>query len=308
MTQKKPDEPQFFVSRRGRHVGLHEVDLQGIDVEHDEPSAGQSATEKPKPRHTEKAVEQPARARTRVWTRKKATILLTVVAALIAAPVVAAELVAIQYREGVDSAKRELDSTVQSEVLPMQKQPTVPADKLRAVAGRVDEIAARMCRGGMLDNIAGLYPRAKTAHDDCKAAQRNYTALAKSLFDLESQARYLERLEGLLRPVTTPITDEYAVISAQQTSWRTAADGIKKLSPPVTMASAHTELNARTSAIADAWAALATANNSQSATGFTEAEQTLSAQYEALRATSERFTEVINDTQAKVTAAYKLLK
>lgn len=306
MTDKKTDEdkPAFFVSRRGRQVGVHEVDLGGIDIEKDK-----EQTDKVETQVRTKPAKQSPRPKQHIgWSRKKKTIITAIVIALLLLPVVLAELVAAQYTSGVDGAKRDLASIVNSSVLPAQKKDTISADQIRNVGDKVNDIVAHMCRGGLLDNAAQLYPRAKSAHSQCKAEQSKYAALASSLYALEAQARYLEKVDGLVKPVATPITDEYAVIGAQQTAWQAVADGIKELSPPDAMKSAHSELLAHMTATAGAWSKLNTANNSQDATAFQEAEKTLSSEYEAVRATSAQFTSVLADTQAKITASYNALK
>lgn len=300
-----PDAPEFFVSRRGRQVGIHEVDLKDIDIESDE-------SKKPQPRGKGKPsqpVKKPEPVKTPQQTsRKKPVIVLTVVALLLALPLVGAELVAGQYRSGVTNAKTDVAKLVAADVMPLQKKSSVSANQLRTVAGKVNDVVGRMCRGGMMDNAAQLYPRAKAAFDDCKGAQRNYAALTAQIYAVESQARYLEQLGAHLKPVTTPITDEYAVIGAQQTAWLAAAENIKKLSPPEAMKSAHTEIVAHVSAIADAWSKLNAATNAQDATAFTDAEKTLSAEYEAVRGSSTQLLGVLSDTQTKLTAAYTAIK
>jgi len=291
---------QGFVSRRGHQVGLNQIDMKDIDIDQDEGArpSDQVTPKKPEPqpRHTRGG-----------WTRKK-VIILSIVIALLLVPVLAGELVAAQYRTGVSGAKNDLAKVVSTDVLPAQKKSTVTADQIRSIAGKVNDIVTGMCRGGLVDNIAGLYPRAKSALDDCKTSQSKYAALVSGLYELENQARYLERVEALIKPVATPTTDEYAVIGAQQTAWQTAADGLKKLSPPDSMKATHAELVAHAGAVADNWSKLNTANNSQDGAGFTAAEKALGAEYEAVRATSAKFTTTITSTQTKITTNYSFLK
>lgn len=301
--KEKQGEPEFFVSRRGRQVGIHEVDLKGIDIDSDKETAP-SRNDPPK-----QAGKKPDRVNTpRKTSRKKKWTILLVVVLLLALPLAVAELVTAQYRSGVTNAKTDLATVVLRDVLPLQKKTSVTADQLRGVAGNVNGIVGKMCRGGMLDNAAQLYPRAKAAFEDCKEAQRGYAGLTSQLYNLENQARYLEKLGTILKSVTTPITDEYAVIGAQQTAWRAAADDIKTVTPPESMKSAHSDLVNHVGAIADGWSKLNTANNSQDATAFTDAEKTLSNEYEAVRGSSAQLLSVLSDTQAKLTAAYNTVK
>lgn len=311
MTNKNTDQekPTFFVSRRGRRVGMHEVDLGGIDIDND--SQQPEAAEKPKPVEQSKPVKATKKPKSprerRGWTKKKVAI-LGVVFFLLLLPVALAELVAAEYGNGITRAESDMASLVSSTVLPAQKKTTVTADQIRSIADKVNDTLGNMCRGGFLDNAASLYPRAATALKSCKAAQSDYSSLAGNLYTLETQARYLERVDALVKPVATPITDEYAVIGAQQTAWQTAADGIGKLSPPDSMKSAHGELTTHIAAVAAAWSKLNTANNSQDAAGFQDAEKTLASEYEAIRQTSALFEAVLSDTQAKITASYNALK
>ena len=308
MSEKdKPDNPEFFISRRGRQVGVHEVDLKGIDIDSDSDNTSSTVTSPPRtPKQLEKTAPQPHAPRP--LSRKKLVITAAVVAILLALPLIAAELVVAQYRSGVTSAKTDVQKLAAQTVLPLQKKTTVSADQLRGVATQVNDIVGRMCRGGMLDNAAGLYPRARTALHDCKEAQRSYAALTAQLYGLEAQARYLEWLGTHLKPVTTPITDEYAVIGAQQAAWLAAAESIKKLSPPDSMKSAHADLLTHVSAIADGWSKLNAANDAQDGVAFTDAEKLLSTEYEAVRGSSIQLLNVVSDTQAKLSAAYNVLK
>lgn len=301
--KEKQDAPEFFVSRRGRQVGIHEVDLKGIDIDSDKKA---SPIHQDSPKQADK---KPDRVKIpRKTSRKKKRTILLVLLLLLTLPLVAAELVTAQYRSGVTEAKTSLATVTLRDVLPLQKKTSVTADQLRAVANNVNAIVGKMCRGGMLDNAAQLYPRAKTAFEDCKEAQRSYAGLTSQLYSLENQARYLEKLGTVLKPVTTPITDEYAVIGAQQTAWRAAADDIKTVTPPEPMKSAHSDLVNHIGAIADGWSKLNTANNSQDATAFTDSEKMLSIEYEAVRGSSAQLLSVLSDTQAKLTASYNTVK
>lgn len=310
MTDKETNEkPAFFVSRRGRKVGMHEVDLGGIDVDHDAVAEEPVTSERQVKAEKVSKVAPPHKAprKRAAWGKKKALILGAVVVVLLM-PVVFIELVTAEYGRGVVRAKSDLSTLVSSTVLPAQKKTTISADQIRTVATKVNDTVGHMCRGGLLDNVAGLYPRAKTALKDCKAAQSHYSSLATNLYALEAQARYLERVDALIKPVATPITDEFAVIGAQQTAWQAAADSVTKLSPPSAMKSAHDELAGHMSAAATAWSKLNTANNAQDAVAFQDAEKTLAAEYQAIRETSLLFSAVLADAQAAINSSYSNLK
>lgn len=308
MSDKETDDkPTFFVSRRGRQVGVHEVDLGGIDIDNDNKQQDESM-----PAETTKQTRAPksvkATRERHAWSKRKKITVLAVVAAVVLLPVAFAEFVTAQYDSGVSNAKKDFTKLVSGTVLPAQKKTTVSADQIRSVADKVNDIVGHMCRGGLLDNAAQLYPRSNAALGRCKTEQSKYAELTGNLYALEAQARYLESVDALIKPVATPITDEYAVISAQQTAWQDASDGIGKLSPPEAMKSAHNDLVTHVKAVATAWSKLNTANNSQDAADFQDAEKALSTEYEAVRQTSAQFTSVLTDTQTKVTTSYNELK
>lgn len=308
------DKPAFFVSRRGRKIGVHEVDLGGIDVDHELSSGDketQSTTKVTKqhgrekiPKKTSSPSDLPVKRR---WSRKKIVVLTGLLLVLLL-PLALAEFITAEYYRGVTQSKNDFQELVQETVLPAQKKSTLTADQVRDMAGNVNEIAARMCRGSFFDNAADLYPRARAALQECKSLKTRYTSLTTSLYTLENQARYLERIAVLLKPATTPITDEYAVIGAQQSSWISIADEVRKISPPTSMISAHTSLVAHTKAAADAWSKLSTANNQQDSLGFQEAEKALAIEYEAIRGTALVYNDILSDSQAKINSTYAALR
>lgn len=293
-------DSEFFVSRRGRRVGVHEVDMNGIDIE--------EIVEK-KPLQQTKKEPRIKQVRHKKGVSRRIIIASTLVVLLLGALyVITGEVIAAGYRNGVSDAKKQLTSAVSSTVLPAQKGSTVSADKIHDIASKVNSILSHMCTGGMTDNMAGLYPRANQALHSCQGAQANYSALFHSLSDLEAQARYLEKLDGIMKPISTPITDEYAVIGSQQDAWQAAVDGLKKLSPPSEMQAAHKTLYQHVTAVSEAWSKLNTANNNQDVDGFTTSEKALSTEYDAIRATSPLFTRVLDTTQTGLSAAYSALK
>lgn len=308
MTKHEEQEtPTFFVSRRGRQIGVHEVDLTGIDIE----SNNASRTVETRPRlvkAAKKTKPQPRRDTHSGWTKQRKIIFIGALCTILVFPVLCGEFVAAQYRAGITNAKKDLVHLVQTTVLPAQKKSTITADTMRSIANDVNEIVGHMCRGGLFDNAAGLYPRATAALDDCKQSQIHYAALASSLYSLEAQTRYLEKVDAIMKPVATLITDAYAVIGSQQADWQTALEAAKKLSPPDSMRAAHSELTSAVEASSTAWSELNSANNSRNATDFQGAEQKLLTSYEAVRAVSEKFSQVVGDTQSDILSKYSELK
>ncbi|MEO5499191.1 MAG: hypothetical protein ABIR46_01690, partial [Candidatus Saccharimonadales bacterium] len=296
-------------SRRGRQVGVHEVDMNGIDIESnvEAPKTTKKETKPAVVPSPKQSVTKPKRDRT-PWSKRKRLTVLAVVLAIVITPLIVAELVTAQYSTGTSGAKSDIDKLVSSTVLPAQKKSSVTADDVRNIAGKVNDIASQMCSGGLLDNMAKLYPRAKSAYDNCKETQNKYVTLTNTLYVLEAQARYLEKVDIVIKPVSVPITDEYAVIGSQQTAWLKAAEDFKKLNPPSEFKATHTELATHLNAVADNWSKLSTANNGQDPAAFEEAEKALNVEYEAIRSTSGEFVSILSSTQTNVLNAYNATK
>ncbi len=301
------EKGEFFVSRRGRHVGMHELDMSDMDIDTD--NVGEKKTKKREEPVKVSAPKIPKAKRQRhVMSRRTKIIIVASVALLIAIPLAGLEFVAGQYRSGVAKAKSDTQNLVNSTVLPAQKKGSVSADQLHTIGEKVNDTLSHMCSGGLIDNIASLYPRAKAEYDKCKSAQTKYSSLVSGLYELEGEARYLEKLDACVKPISTPITDAYAVIDAQQETWQQSSDCMKKLLPPTQMAAVHTELAEHTLAAAAAWLKLSTASGAQDATGFSDAEKALASEYETIRGTAGRFTSALATTQNNISASYKALQ
>jgi len=296
-------DKQSFVTRRGHRVAIDD-ELESIDIDEQTPKAVEPT---PTPSAGKTMPKKPRRASKGLSKRTK-LIITGVVLALLLVPVLVGELVTAQYRGGVSSAQSAFRRHATEVVLPLQKNATLNADQIRGVAERVDDIASQMCRGGLLDNAAMLYPRSKDALDDCKTAQSGYASLVGSLYELEGQVRYLEKLDAAIKPVAVPITDEFAVIGAQLTSWQQVADSVKKLSPPESMKAVHETLKQHVDKAVEGWSKLGSANAAKDATGFTTAEKTLTSEYEAIRATGTTYSGLLDATQAKISNSYKALR
>lgn len=309
---KNADENKsaFFVSRRGRQVGMHQVDLTGIDIEAvedaDKELSNLPVKDKASVKKNKSLTTKPSQQKNK-WAKNKLLVIITVMVVMIL-PIVGAELVTAEYKAGVSGARNDMKSYVSTTVLPTQKKSTISADQLMTVANEVNDTASQMCRGGLLDNVSKLYPRAASSLAICKSSQSNYSALASGLYDLEHQVRYLERIDAIIQPVATPITDEYAVLGSQLSSWQKLSNDLKKITPPEKMKNAHTTLAAHVTAVTEAWSKLNSANNSQDATAFLDAEKVLSAKYEAVRATSAVFYRSLVEVQEKILTDYSKIK
>lgn len=310
---KDTDKPTFFVSRRGKQIGVHEVDLSGIDIENESRNENPATITKStqmsvvdqEPKPQKRTVGSKPRF---VWSRRKLLTGLGVILVILSLPVFMGELVAAQYAEGARSSRKELDKLIETQVLPMQKKKSFMAADVRRVGEDIDAIANSMCRGGLLDNIASLYPKAKKSLQECSRTQASYMTLMGTIYAIETQIKYLENVNKQLEPISTPLTDEFAVIDDQESKWNSVVDGLKKLSVPEIMGPAHAELTEHASSIIDNWKKLNAANAAQDNAAFLQAEQKLASEYEALRSVSSLYESTIVDAQTKLTASYASLR
>jgi hypothetical protein len=302
----KDDKKQTFVSRRGKTIGVERVDLTGIDVEHEDPLM--SVGDKEKSSSSEKPMATKRRRTRKKFTKRFLYLLAAACLFILLLPIAVGELLRAQYSNGVSVAKKDFTAFVTNDIQPLQKKASIQSDQIGHVTDKVDTITNRMCRGGLLDNMASLYPRASTALKLCKDQQAKYSMLATDLRSIQKQAHYLEEVENVIKPVSVPPTDEFAVISAQQSTWQTANDSLKKLLPPSSLQVIHAELIQHVTGISDNWSKLNTANNAQDSVGFVAAEKALASEYDAVRAVNAKVSTTIQLAQSSVTSGYNQLK
>lgn len=291
------DKDNVFINRHGKKMTLDgtPVDLPVID----EPVASLPSQTTIKPKKVKKV-------RNKKPIKKVLAIILIFLGVLVLIPVVTGELVRARYAASHDGARKELLEFAAETVVPQQKK-QMKLVQLSEAANKVEQIRDDACEGGLLDNMATLYPRAKAAHGQCIALKQKIAAIALGLRDMENQVRYLEALAPALEPVAKGTTEEFAIISAQHENWRALTEALAKLSPAASQRAAHEQLKLQSQAIVDAWSALNTANNSQDAAAFAAAEKKLGEAYEAFRSSSSALAKVMNDTQTNLTASYKTL-
>lgn len=294
------DQEPFFVNRHGKKVTQDGATLETPPSEEKfiAPAAQvEKPTEKPK---------KIRKKRNKKPVKKTLLILSVILLGLLLIPVVGGELVRARYVSSRDGAKAELVEYATKTVIPQQKK-RVTLAQLNDAGTKVEKIRDDACDGGLTDNLAMIYPRARTAFDECITLKQKVAAVAVNLRDIESQARYLEALAPALSTATKPTTDEFAVISAQLTNWQILNEELAKLSPAATQRAAHDQLKLQTKAIVDGWSALNTANNNQDAAAFADAEKKLGEAYEAFRTSSNSLADILNDAQTKLTGSYKAL-
>ncbi len=287
------DKNPVFINRHGKKMSIGNAQLEAAPV-----------VTKPVKSTPEPALDRVRKLKGGRRSKKKLVILAVVLLGLLLIPVVGGEIVRARYISSRDGAKAQLTKFASDTVVPAQKK-KVTAAVLADTATRVEKIRDDACAGGLADNLATLYPRAKTALRDCITFKQKVAAIATSLRDIESQARYLESLAPVLTPVSTTAIDEFAVIASQLSNWQAFHEALEKLSPAASQRAVHEQLKMQTKTIVDTWSALNTANNNQDGAAFTAAEKKLSESYEAFRTSGESLAAVLHDSQTKLTAAYQ---
>jgi len=289
-------QDEVFVNRHGHKVALDGAAFEAPPVSEPVPPEQQMRT---KPKKVRKV-------RNKKPTKKLVLILLFVLIGLLLVPVAGGELVRARYLSSRDAARTQLVDYATKTVVPEQKK-QVKLAQLSEAADRVEKIRDDACDGGFTDNLALMYPRAKTAFDECIALKLKVAAIAAHLRDLESQVRYLDTLAPVIDPVAKDTAEGFAIISAQHENWRALDEALGKLSPAASQRAAHDTLKAQSKAIVNAWSALNTANNNQDGNAFKDAEKKLGEAYEAFRTSGAELEGVMSETQTKLTVSYRAL-
>lgn len=313
--------PLGFVNRRGHaRSEVSVAELAGLSID-EQPVVSEDSTvlspdpeatvttKKPRPK---KKPEKPSgdtpirRKRSFAWSRQKTLIVIAVIILLVAIPVIVGEVLRGQYIASASSAK----STVQrlsTEALDLQKKDTYGSKDLRALTDKLEHARDEMCPGALLDNIALLYPRARDAHQACIAQRTKIATLATHQRDMVNMLSYIESVNALLERVGTPTGEAFAVVATEQSNWHSATDELKKLSPPTTLKTAHDQLLAATTSIADGWSKLNVASNDQNAADFQAAEEQLTKAYDAARASKAAYMDAVKNKQAAISTAARHL-
>lgn len=279
------EETTNFVSRRGREESS---EISQIPTE---PSRVKS--------------EQPNRKP--VWRWRYAFILLVLVLTVFAVPFLVGEYLRSDYEASAKNAKQEVEQLVREVVLPSQAQAEIGAENIQAVASRLHVIRDGMCKGAFFDNMAGLYPRSKSALGNCQAVRSDIAALARGVDGLAAQAAYLEKLHPILQRLSPSGEEQFAVFSAQHDNWKTAIDQLKKLNVPTALVDLHSKLIDKSSEISGLWNTLSIATSEQSTDSFIDTEKKLSIAYEGFRALEGEYAKQLIATQDDTINAYKKL-
>lgn len=289
-----------FINRHGHKANLNTIDLSDVSVENDgivhHTSETDTTDKKPKPVRS---------SRTFKWGKRHTLITAIVVLLLVGVPVLAGEVLAANYRSGADSVHSRLEKLVTDKILPAQKAGTIKASTVSEASAAIDDLRSSTCGGGLADNLAMLYPRAKSAHDDCIRRTNQLSDLSSNLKKFESHARYIESVVAAAKTVTTPGTEPYAVVSAQQTNWQQARDAIDKLHAPSDWRTQHDDLKKGFKTIAAGWSALNSATDAHDKAAFEAAEKSLNSGYESIRKIVDQLDIALLKTQSDVTAVYQ---
>ncbi len=293
--------PLGFVNRRGHNADISTQDLDGLSID-DQPKVDLADQTTPKvAKKPGKTPKKPKARRHAKWTRRHTIILIAVIIVIIAIPVVVGEILRAQYAASSEAAKASLKTVVASDVLPLQKKSEITSKQVSGVTDKLESIRDSMCPGGLLDNMATFYPRARAAHQECIDERGKIASLVTQLRDMVSMLAHLESITAALAPVSGQATDVFAVIATQQSSWQQVSESLQKLKAPATLKAADDQLVAAVRSITDGWSKLNIANNAQNAADFQAAEKQLSDGYGAVRASKDAFATAIADKQTNIT-------
>lgn len=289
----EPDDG--FVTRRGKHVSSDDLNMSALSIDGTvEPTMDSVKTVR---------VIKPRR-QWHIGPRWAAAGVLIV----FVLPFAIGELLTWQYSHAIGTTRARLISIVSGDVTAAQDNTNLTADGLSQITSRMYSLSSQMCRGGLIDNMATLYPRANDARKRCVVAQQLYSSLAGSLRQYENEQRYLEQLNRVLKPVAAPTDEQFAIISSQLEMWKTIQAALGKLSPPDSLRSSHSVLIATVTDIAAQWSQLYVAYNDQDPTGFDTASNDLSKGYERLRSQADDISRRVTASQDVIIADYRNIK
>ncbi len=287
---------KIFVNRRGRKQ----------TVDNTEPitdSEVRSDTKKPKC-----IVKKPRKKSAKKQLKRWQKISIAILVLLLASPILLGESLRLVYGNSSRTAIRELEELVDSKVMPIQQNDNLTAQQLQSIADNLKIIRDKTCAGGLVDNAAALYPRAKSAHGECLQERRQLANLTSPMQDMSAQLAYLKKLKPIVEAVTVSSEDQYAVISSQHENWKNTAGRLKDLKPPTSFLEVHASLTTQSSKISDLWTKLSQAYEARDSIAFQTTEQDLGKAYEDFRAHTSKFQTIVTSTQAKIISAYSQSK
>lgn len=274
-----------FVNRRGRRLS--------VDTDMTEEIA-KFESNKSTQKHAPMKIPKKTRQSLPRWQK---TTLIVLLIALVIAPLVLGEVVRVSYDSSAGSSKSKLNSLIELKVMSAQKADNLTAKQMLDIAADLKQLRDSTCAGGLMDNIATLYPRAKSAHDRCLAVRAGLASLTQPVQDLGEQLNYLEKIKPLIAVVGSEQSDQYAVIAAQQENWKNTADRLGQLSPPTSYRQTHDAFVEQVLNISELWTKLGQAYDARDAAAFGAGEADLAKAYEELRTYSAKFYEISAKTE-----------
>lgn len=295
--------PLGFVNRRGHNADVSDKELDTLSIDE---QPGVESQEEKKPikaiKEPNRQLKKPKVRRHAKWTRKKTFILIGFILLVIAIPVVIGEFLRVQYLASASAAENSLKLIVTNDVLPLQKKTDITSKQVLSVTDKLEEVRDGMCPGGLLDNMASLYPRSHKAHEECIAERGKIASLATQMRDMAGMLAYIESVNAALAPVSSSSTDAFAVIATQQSNWQQVNEKLQKLDAPTALKAANEQLVTAVKSITDGWSRLNVANNAQNAADFQAAEKQLRDGYAAVRTSKDAFQAAIATKQDAISS------
>lgn len=277
--------PSKFTNRRGHSLDVKDDQLDNLQID-DQP------------------VMMPAaggRRFKRRWLLIGLGCLLLVAAALIAA----GELVAAQYRSAPEQIKQRVASIGQAG-LERQQSTDLRAADIDQPLNQLRDLRDGLCRGGLWDNAAQLYPRAQAGYAGCVQAKEELVSLIQALESLQGQASYLEALDKALSPIGRDSdSGQFAVLSAQLANWQRAERNLSQLTAPQGWQGLHQQLSEQVESIKTDWSKLNTATNNTDGDQFRAAQDSLTKGYAGLRQLEQSIVDQVTKTQLQLSSAYQ---
>lgn len=288
---------KIFVNRRGHKQATDISDEMAEFETHKHVKKAKKSTKKPRRKTARKPLKR--------WQR----ITITAIALLlVSGPILLGEALRFVYDNSSQTALSEVNSLVDSKVMVVQKSDTYSAQQLQEIADNLKITRDKTCDGGLADNAAAIYPRAKSAHDRCLEVRRKLANLTAPMQDIAGQLLYLEKLKPIVEAVVVGSEDQYAVFSSQQENWKKTSERLADLKPPTSFLDTHESLTKQSSAISDLWTKLSQAYDAKDSSAFQANESDLGRAYEDFRAHTAKYQVIIADTQSRASRAYIVLQ
>lgn len=218
------------------------------------------------------------------------------------------EFARFTYTSSINGAKDQVKNLVATDVTNASKQATLSSATLATLSDKFKDVSMSLCPGGLLDNYAGMYPRAKQALADCTAYRTKVEALVTALAVLSDEAKYMEQLQPVMNPVTQPLPDQFAVLVSQLDNWKSVSAGLKAVSAPVSFQAAHETLKQRADVVVSLWVDMVAASNDEDSAKFTATQAKLNDAYGAVRASADDLETSLSATQQQLASAYAALQ